>query len=417
VIFLYVYLIALFIAPQVWLPPFKDLPVDYLIYPCWLLYIFATQRFTKIKLHYAELFFAGFIVFVVLSNVMNSTLENIVPIGLSHYVKWLVLFILIRCTVTSVQDLRRAAACIAVLIYVLVVEGIQQKHDPAGLNWAGGGLGWVDIEVAAAGGTGRTQWVGVFEGMGVFCVAYTTALPYVLQYTTSSFKPAVRWANRVGLPFLLLAIFYTGSRGGFLATLAIIGIHVAIVRKISARSILIAGSVAVVAFLAAPSSLTQTHDAEGSAQNRVDVWAQGLGFVAESPIWGIGRGNYEERTGSLIAHNSGMQIMAETGLIGMFLWVSLITVCLRAAYLRYQASEKLSDRRVIAGAIASVIGYIVSSCFVTLEYETFYAILALCAAMTIRGTESQLYRRKEFLICSGIVVGYLLLIKVVVMVY
>jgi len=417
VIFLYIYLLNLFIAPQDWLEPFKGLPVDYIVYPCWLLFALATGRLLKIRFHLAEVFFAAFIFWVVLSNVMNGTTENIVPIALSQYVKWLVLFILIRSTVTNVQDLRRAGACMVLLVYVLVIEGIQQKHDPAGLNWAGGGLGWVDAEVLAAGGTGRTQWVGVFEGMGVFCVAYTAALPYVLQYTTSTFKPAVRWLNRLGLPFLLVAIYYTGSRGGFLATLALIGLHIAVVRKVSARSILIAATAATVAFTVAPSSLTQTKDSEGSAQNRVDVWAQGLGFVIDSPVWGVGRGNFAERTGSLIAHNSGMQIMAETGLIGMFLWVSLIAVSLRAAYVRYQLSLEPSDRRVIAATMASVVGYLVSSFFVTLEYETFYMLLALCAALATPVTQPLLYRRKEFMICCGIVVVFLLAIKGIVMVY
>jgi len=304
-----------------------------------------------------------------------------------------------------------------VLIYVLVVEGIQQKHDPAGLNWAGGGLGWVDAEVLEAGGTGRTKWVGVFEGMGVFCVAYTAALPFVLHYMSSAFSPAVRWINRIALPFLLLAIYYTGSRGGFLATLALIGLHIALARKVSARSILIAASVATVAFAAAPSSLTQTKDSEGSAQHRIDVWADGIDFVRESPAWGIGRGNYAERTGSLIAHNSGMQIMAETGLIGMFLWVSLIVVCLRAAYVRYQLSESTTDRRIVAGAMLSVIGYIVSSFFVTLEYETFYLLLAFCAAVTVPGTERRLYRAREFKMCCAIIVAFFVAIKVTVMVY
>jgi O-antigen ligase len=275
----------------------------------------------------------------------------------------------------------------------------------------------VDPAVLAAGGSGRTRWVGVWEGMGVFCVAYTMALPFVLHYMSSDFKPMTRWLNRLGLPFLLLAIFYTGSRGGFLATLAVISLHLAVIYKVSLKSILIAAAIVVVAFTAAPPSLTQTKDTSGSAQDRVDVWAQGLSMVVGSPAWGVGAGNFQEVTGTLIAHNSAIQMMGETGLIGLFLWVSLITACLRAAFLRYQCSTSPPEKRVVAGVMASVLGYVVSSMFVTLEYETFYMLLALCAGLTVAGTERRIYRRQEFLICGGFTLVFVVAIKALVMVY
>jgi O-antigen ligase len=409
--------VTLFIAPQLWLPPFVGLSTDYFLYPCWLAFVVITGRFAKIRFHVAELFFAALIFWITVSIAANGTTWNFVPIVLAKYTKWLVLYLLVRATVTTVRDLRRAAAFLVVLIYVLVVEGIQHKNSPLGLNWAGGTLGWVDPAVIAAGGTGRTRWVGVFEGMGVFCVAYTMALPFVLHYMSSDFKPATRWLNRLALPFLLLAIFYTGSRGGFLATLAVISLHLAVVYKVSLKSILIAAAVVVVAYTAAPPSLTQTKDTSGSAQDRVDVWAQGLGMVVGSPLWGVGGGNFQEVTGTLIAHNSAIQIMGETGMIGLFLWLSLITVCLRAAFLRYQCSTAPPDRRVVAGVMASVFGYVISSMFVTLEYETFYLLLALCAGMTVPGTQKRLYRRNEFLLCCGVAVVFVLAIKALVMVY
>ena len=45
----------------------------------------------------------------------------------------------------------------------------------------------------------------------------------------------------------------------------------------------------LVAFALAPSHLTQTHDSSNSAQNRVDVWAQGVSMLASNPVTGARR--------------------------------------------------------------------------------------------------------------------------------
>jgi hypothetical protein len=417
VIFLYVYLTSLLLAPQLWLPPFVDWPVDIFLYPSWLVYAVVSGRLARVKYHIAELFFVAWVFWIYVTLVLNGTTANFGPVITDRYLKWFVLYILIRATVTTVRDLRRVAAFLVLLIYVLVIEGIQQKHDPAGLNWAGLPLGWVDPAVIAAGGTGRTKWVGVFEGMGVFAVTYTMALPFVLHYLSSDYKPSVRWLNRLALPFLLLAIYYTGSRGGFLATLALIALHLAVVYRVSFRSILLSSAFVAIAFTAAPSNLTATHDSQGSAEHRIDVWAQGLTMTIEHPLWGVGRANFSLVTGTLIAHNSSMEILAETGLIGMFLWVSLIIACMRAAYLRYQSSPAPPDRRAIAGLMASVVGYLISSMFVTLEYETFYLLLALCAGITVPGTQGRIYRRNELVLSCAIIVAFILVIKILVTVY
>ncbi|MEP7155923.1 MAG: O-antigen ligase family protein [Betaproteobacteria bacterium] len=416
-IFAYAYLLTLFMAPQLWIPPFIDLPVDYLIYPIWLLYALLSGRLGRTKFCAPDFFFMAFIAWIALSIIVSGTTWNLMPIVVMKYVKWLVLYILIRCTVSSVADLRRVAAFIVALVYILVVEGIQHKLSPTGINWAGQPLGWIDPAVLAAGGTGRTKWIGVFDGIGVFAVVYTIALPFVLQYASSNFSATVRWLNRIGLPFLFVALYYTGSRGAFLATLALISLHLAAKYRVTLKTIILASTFVLVAFALAPSHLTQTRDSSNSAQNRVDVWAQGVSMLASNPVTGVGRGNFIEHTRTIIAHNSGVEIMAETGLIGLFLWVSIITSCLRAAYLRHQACQLQAERDIVSGIILSVVGYIISSFFVTLEYETFYLLLALCVGTIDAQSTKHLYRKRELIMCCAIVFVFVAAIKIVAMLY
>lgn len=417
-IFLHLYLITLYLAPQLWIPPFVGLPVDYIIYPLWFFYALLSGSWSKMKFGPPDYFFMAFIVWVCLSIIVAGTTYTLVPIVLLRYTKWLVLYLLIRCTVTTPERLRSAALSTVVLVYVLVLEGIQHKLSPNGTNWAGQSLGWVDPAVLEAGGSGRTKWVGVFDGIGVFCVVYTNALPFVLQYASSGFRPLVTWLNRVGLVLLLVAIYFTGSRGGFLATLAVISLHLAVKYRVSVKMIAIASTVITLAFTAAPASLTQTKDSSNSAQNRVDVWAQGLQMLTNHPIVGVGRGNFVQHTRTIIAHNSGVEILAETGIIGMFLWVSLIVATLRCGYLRFVDCESPLGKHVLAATILAVIGYIVSSLFVTLEYETFYMLLALCVGgFDFRNRDRAAYRGREFWTSCAVVMIFAMVIKVVVVIY
>lgn len=415
--FVYTYLVTLFICPQLWIPPFIGWPVDYIVYPTWFLYVLLSGRLFRTRFGKAELFFIALIGWITLSLIANNSAWAVPYFVLTKYLKWFILYVLFRCTVQTPAELRRSVAFMVALVYVLSIEGIQHKLSPDGLNWAGQPLGWVDPAVLEAGGTGRTKWVGVFDGIGVFAVAYTIALPFVLQYTSAAWGAAIRWLNRFALPGLLVALYFTGSRGAFLATLALVCLYLAQKYQVSLKTISIASAVVVVAFMLAPENLTQTRDSSKSAQNRVDVWAQGLGMLGENPLLGVGRGNFVAYTRTIIAHNSAIEIAAETGLVGIFLWLSLIVCSFRAAYLRLQAASEERDRRTLIAVMMSLAGYIVSSMFVTLEYETFYMLMALCVGGLSAEQSKDIYGGREFTGTWAAIVVFVLAIKGLVMIY
>jgi O-antigen ligase len=388
-----------------------------MMYPPWFLFALLSGRLSKLRFGAADYFFMAFILWIMVTLVANSSAYNFKPIIIDRYLKWFVLYLLIRATVRTPDELRRVVAFTVFLVFVLVVEGIQHKLSPDGLNWAGQPLGWVEPSVLAAGGSGRTKWVGVFDGIGVFCVVYTIALPFVLNYCSDSFSKPIRWLNRAALPFLFVAIYFTGSRGGLLTTLAVISLHLAMKYKISIKTIIIGASVVSLTLALAPSYLTETHDSSNSAQNRIDVWGQGLGMLSDNPIFGVGAGNFLNHTRTIIAHNSGVQIAAEMGFLGLFLWMSTIACCLRAALLRMRATQSIAEKNVLLGCMLAVMGYIVSSMFVTLEYETFYMLLALCVGNYERAVHGPAYRGRELRLSAVGVVAFLIVIKAVVTTY
>ena len=167
----------------------------------------------------------------------------------------------------------------------------------------------------------------------------------------------------------------------------------------------------------APAYLTTMDDPSKSAKHRVDMWIEGVEMVQQNPVFGIGKGNFLSYTGRLIAHNSSIEIMGETGLPGLFFWIGLIYISLKNVFSYVQESEDEGNRSYAIALGLSVIGYIISSMFVTLEYETFYFLLGLCAALGFQVKQPGQFVEKDFWRLLFITLGWVIFIKTFVMLY
>lgn len=411
-----VYLTTLFIAPQLWIEPFVDLRVDYYVYPLWILAVFLTGERNPLTLTSLDKFFLLMLLWIVLSMAVNGYHERSTDI-IINYTKWFVLFKLVSMTVTSADRLRTVALMLVFFALVLAVEGIEHKTSESGLGWAGQTLGWIDPEAAAAGEPGRTRWINIFDGPGVFCVVYTVALPFVMQYLVAPFGVGTRLLGTGLVGLLLVAIYFTGSRGGFLTTLALFALFIAVRYKVSLIKIAFVGGVIGAAFMLAPSYLTTMDDPSKSTKYRVEMWLEGIEMVQSNPLFGIGKGNFLKYTSKLIAHNSSIEVMGETGLPGLFFWIGLIYLSLKNVLYYVRDSEDERDRAYATALGLSVFGYIVSSTFVTLEYETLYFLLGLCAALGFRLKQPNTFTERDFWVISAMTVGWAILVKAFVIFY
>ncbi|MCR4346522.1 MAG: O-antigen ligase family protein [Sulfuricaulis sp.] len=411
-----VYLTTLFIAPQLWIEPFVDMRIDYYVYPLWALAVFFSREKNPLTLTPLDKFFLLMLLWIVLSMAVNGFHERSTEI-IINYTKWLVLFKLVSMTVTSADRLRTVALMLVFFALVLAVEGIEHKTGESGLGWAGQTLGWIDPEAAAAGEPGRTRWINIFDGPGVFCVVYTVGLPFVMQYVVTPFGFGTRLLGMGLVGLLLVAIYFTGSRGGFLTTMALFALFIAVRYKVSLMKIALVGGVIGAAFMLAPSHLTTLDDSSKSTKHRVEMWIEGVEMVQHNPLFGIGKGNFLKYTSKLIAHNSSIEIMGETGLPGLFFWIGLIYLSLKNVVFYVRDTEDERDKAYATALGLSVLGYIASSMFVTLEYETFYFLLGLCAALGFRLKQPIVFTERDFWAISGMTVGWGILIKAFVIIY
>lgn len=411
-----IYLTALFIAPQLWIEPFVGLRVDFFIYPAWFLMLLLSGRLAGAKWSVEDTFFLLFIVWILLSTAVNGNPDTSSKF-IENYIKWFMLYKFVIWSLDDMQGLRRAVNLILFFALILTVEGIQHKLSPDGIGWAGQKLGWVDASVLRAGGTGRTQWINIFDGPGVFCVVYTTALPFLLRYFRKGYSTFQQFVALGLLVAMGVAIFFTGSRGGFLATLAIIALFLAFRMKISATRLAFIGGILFVLFMLAPAYLTNIHDEQRSAAHRVSMWAEGIEMVTQNPFFGIGVGQFGFYTGRLIAHNSAIEIMGEMGFPALFFWMSMIYMAFKGIYQYVQNSTDvvaISNASMLAISIA---GYIVSAMFVTLEYETFYFLLALAAVAGHSAGVELRFTKRDFYYVAMIMGGWFIVLKLFVMNY
>jgi O-antigen ligase len=135
-----------------------------------------------------------------------------------------------------------------------------------------------------------------------------------------------------------LGVVLSGSRGGWLATVAVLlayGLAVAPRGRRAAYSCIVAAWAAVVAVLP-PLGSRLFSRAEFST--RLDVWHAGLAEFVRSPVFGVGYGGFALHLAGLNiktdfagsvpphTHNIWLQLGAETGVLGLGAFAALVIV-------------------------------------------------------------------------------------------
>jgi len=103
----------------------------------------------------------------------------------------------------------------------------------------------------------------------------------------------------------------------------------------------------------------------------------------ENVFLGIGKGRFIlENSRNMLAHSNFMENLAETGGIGIFVWVSISYVAFKILILLLNSSHSdLLIKLLSRSLLLSFIGFNVSTLFITMEVDIFYFILGLIVAL------------------------------------
>lgn len=131
--------------------------------------------------------------------------------------------------------------------------------------------------------------------------------------------------------------------------------------------------------------LSTSFDSKQSTSNlREEIWIAGINAWKSRPIWGTGTGSYQTEVRAalsrpLVAHNSSVSQLVELGLIGFFLWASVLGVLwFRSGNL--SLLDRLRSRSML-------LLWFVSTTFAGLEYKklTFFVLAILAAQVSDPG--------------------------------
>jgi O-antigen ligase len=176
---------------------------------------------------------------------------------------------------------------------------------------------------------GRAAWVGIFANPNEVAYALVVLLPLALYLASSS-----GWLQRLALLAIsityLPAIYVTFSRGGLIGLAAVAAIYAWRKRSIWMQAVIVAAAIGGAVFLQQHWSRGQDFsqlDNDVSFQQRIATSQAGLVMFLDHPWLGVGfgcsviawplyapQGLYTR--GALVTHNTVVQVLGETGLVG-----------------------------------------------------------------------------------------------------
>ena len=411
------YLVSLTLAPQEWIGPFIGLPTDYICFVIMFVALVGNGRIVNcFKLSPLDMLLVMFATLVTVSAI-KAGWTAVGQDRVIFYWKMVLLVKLVEGLIDNIGHLRAVTVCVVALGVLLAIQAIHQKLSVDGMGWANQGRGWIDPIAAAAGEKGRSRWIGNFGGQGTSAVLLTTAYPFTLAFLIRQHGIFKKLVAAIAASLLLWGIYCTGSRGGLLAILSVTSLYIMIRAKISAASILKVSTLVLVVYALAPSHLTTVVDSSNSTQYRVEMWAAGLDMLKGNPVLGVGPGHFKVWSGKLIGHNSAVELQGELGIFGLLIWLSMIFLSLKGvlAYRAHTTDER--EKWFATGLALSLTGYVVSAMFVTLEYETFYLLLAFCAVLNRCLPNPVSLTRKDMWTIVTIAGAWLLVLQFFVIVY
>jgi len=224
-------------------------------------------------------------------------------------------------------------------------------------------------------------------------------LPFCLAFATGGTDTVLRTLSRWCLAFGVIALLLTQSRGGLLAFVAILLVHVSFSardRKARMRRVALVMIVCLLEAAAAGFFFQRLGEIDDfTAVSRVAIWGGAFTVFARSPVLGTGFGNLRGLMGGLLnlpdgwtgdAHNLYLEFLAETGLIGFTVFGSLILLALRTTVRQLRETEDEFNKMIAVAVFSAICGVLVHGTVDYLFHTTpqatalFFLVLALLSA-------------------------------------
>jgi putative inorganic carbon (HCO3(-)) transporter len=211
-----------------------------------------------------------------------------------------------------------------------------------------------------------------------------------------------RVLGAIGVVVMLSAIIATQSRGGLLGSIAVFSVFGTRMIKSKAMLITLAVAGAMILFTVAGISSRSSGGAaedgiDESSMGRIHAWGAAINMAVRRPLTGVGIDNFVSNYYLYSAfwdgknhavHSTWFGVLGETGLPGLIVFITMITLMARSAL---RASRQLDTdpdadpaaRAMGRALIAGLAGFCVSATFLTQGFTwPIYIQLALTVAIS-----------------------------------
>jgi O-antigen ligase len=285
--------------------------------------------------------------------------------AISKYLGFLLFLPFVLTAVRSQTDLRRVLAVVVLSYALLFPYAVRQM-----LRF------------------GDRLGVGLYEA-NYLATTLVLLIPVALTLAAQQ-RDSTRRKLWLGAGLLLvLMVFLTSSRGGFVGLLVAGVVFVYRRRGLAAAAVLVVALIASVVML--PTDLgtramaTIFQDSSQlppglEASNRAHValfWAA-LGMIGDNPLFGVGQLNFKDMSTRYgldhghIGHNSFLEIAAELGLPALAVFVLLLAATFRTLgrVARLRGGPQVRELAGWAEGLRSgLLGFLVAGCFISAQYE------------------------------------------------
>jgi O-antigen ligase len=243
--------------------------------------------------------------------------------------------------------------------------------------------GWVDASESV-----RTRAYSIVQSPNVLGAYMTLLLPIAMGIGLSVWRRARlrgwMWFGVAGV--FGLTLLFTGSRGAWLAAFVAMGWVGWFVRR---RVVLVGLIVVVLAGAMVPGVRDRVvqlgsagYLAKSGHDGRLARWQGAVSVMRDHPLFGVGLGHYGGAVGARVygttyVDSYGFKLLAETGLVGLALYVWLaggVLVAVHRRWRRRYAGGFSGDYFLVAGVYAGLLGVLLHNAVENIFEVPFMAV-------------------------------------------
>ena len=247
----------------------------------------------------------------------------------------------------------------------------------------------------------------------MFAVAVIMNIPLLVLWLRETRHQALRYALMAAIALSGAAALSSWSRGALIS----LGATTAVLLWYSKRKyltiLLLAGSIALAA-VSLPEAWFErmqtiaSHEHEGSAQSRLDVWQVGLKHAQLFPLTGVGADGWHYAVVTMDWHNAYVEMMAEHGFIAFGIWCLLLfgtmASLVRLGWRTGRSPEHSWVRNYSQMLTASLVAYASGSMFLGLSYwDILYQLVAVAILLSELARKEDLPEAISFTAAAAVV--------------